>query len=119
MAYKVIHTFTRPNTGVDFPKMADHDSDYYDFVRQYYTDNGISISFDLSEDELTLVASTECANRAAWDAWKVADDADGRLAGGVKAGMNSDLVARGITIKIDADEDGTVTNLVAEGNNIP
>ena len=36
MAYKVTVTYKRPNTGVDFPKAADHDSDYYDWLRQEY-----------------------------------------------------------------------------------
>ena len=109
MAYKVTVTYKRPNTGVDFPKAADHDSDYYDWLRQEYQDRSISPSFELSEDELTLKASSECADRATYDAWRAADDADGRYAATV----------RGITIKIDAEEDGTVTNLVAEGNALP
>ena len=73
----------------------------------------------MSEDELTLKASSECADRATYDAWRAADDADGRYAATVRAGINSDLAARNITVKIDADEDGTVTNLVAEGNALP
>ena len=119
MAYKVTVTYKRPNTGVDFPKAADHDSDYYDWIRQEYQDRSISPSFELSEDELTLKASSECADRATYDAWRAADDADGRYAATVRAGINSDLAARNITVKIDADEDGTVTNLVAEGNALP
>ena len=119
MAYKVITTYVRPNTGVDFPKMSDHDSDYYDWVRAYFADNGISISFELSEDELTLVATTECANKGIWDTYRAADDARGDYEGGVKAALNSDLSSRSISIKIDAIEDGAVTNLVAQGDALP
>lgn len=119
MAYKVIVTYKRPNTGVDFPRTADHDSDYYDWAEIQRQDRSISTSFELSEDELTLTANAECADRATWDAWRAADDADGRYEASVKAGINSDLSSRNITIKIDADEDGSVTNLVAEGNALP
>ena len=119
MAYKVITTYVRPNTGVDFPKMSDHDSDYYDWMRAYYADNGISISFELSEDELTLIATTECDSRSIWDTYRAADDARGDYEGGVKAALNSDLSSRSISIKIDAIEDGAVTNLVAQGDALP
>ena len=119
MAYKIIATHKRPNTGVDFPRMSDHNSDYDTWRRQYFTDNGISISFELSGDELTLTSTCECADRATWNAWLTADETDGRYDASVKASVNSDYASRSITIKIDADEDGTVTNLVPEGNSIP
>ena len=77
MAYKVITTYVRPNTGVDFPKMSDHNSDHYDWVRQYFSDNAISVSFELSEDELTLIGTTECANRSIWEGYRTATEATG------------------------------------------
>ena len=52
MAYKVTITYTRPNTGVDFPKAADHDSDYYDWLRQEYQDRSISPSSGSQTPEL-------------------------------------------------------------------
>ena len=52
MAYKIIAEYVRPDTGVEFPKTSDHNSDYYTRMRDYYTNNGIALSFDLSEDEL-------------------------------------------------------------------
>lgn len=117
MAYKVITTYVRPNTGVDFPKMSDHNSDHYDWVRQYFSDNAISVSFELSEDELTLIGTTECANRSIWEGYRSATEATGNEPA-VISGLNTDLAARGITIKIDAEEDGTVTNILAEGNTV-
>lgn len=117
MAYKVISTYVRPNTGVDFPKMSDHNSDHYDWVRQYFSDNAISVSFELSEDELTLIGTTECASRDIWETYRSQSEVAANEPAVIN-GLNADLASRNITIKMDADEDGTVTNILAEGQNI-
>ena len=114
MAYKIIAEYVRPDTGVEFPKTSDHNSDYYTWMRDYYTNNGIALSFDLSEDELTLTVTLEMANKDVWTTYDAAHTADGR-GDATKALLNSDFASRGITLEIKEDDNGTVSTLKAEG----
>tara|TARA_B100001996_G_C18515465_1_gene537184 strand:+ start:247 stop:591 length:345 start_codon:yes stop_codon:yes gene_type:complete len=111
MATKITSTYVRPNTGVEFPKVSDYNSDYDTWRRQYFTDNSVDIAFNLSGDELTLIAEIEFADEAAYQAWVTARDSDGRntTAG---ASVKSDAQSRGITLKIEKTDDaGNTTTL--------
>ena len=85
MAYKIIAEYVRPDTGVEFPKTSDHNSDYYTWMKDYYT--------------------------TTYDA---AHTADGR-GDATKALLNDDFSSRGITLEIKEDDNGTVSTLKAEG----
>lgn len=111
MATTITSTYVRPNTGVDFPKVSDYNSDYDTWRRQYFVDNSVSVDFNLSGDELTLVASIEFPNEAAYDAWIAARDADGRNTGAGNS-IKSDAESRSVSLTITkTDDSGNTTTL--------
>jgi hypothetical protein len=113
MAYSKINTFVRPSTGTAWTSVKDHGegSDYWDWRRQYQADNGISVSFDLSSDELTLTVTETCADEATYDAFKTADLSDGRY-NALRADLSAAMASAGITLAITENNDGTVQTLM-------
>tara|TARA_B110000444_G_scaffold162851_1_gene152180 strand:+ start:277 stop:621 length:345 start_codon:yes stop_codon:yes gene_type:complete len=111
MATTITSTYVRPDTGTEFPKVSDFNSDYDTWRRQYFVDNSVTVDFNLSGDELTLVATIEFPNEAAYDAWITARDADGRntaVGNSIKSGAETDSVSLTIT---KTDDAGNTTTL--------
>ena len=74
MAATLTSTYVRANTGIAFPKLSDHNADFDAWRRQWFTDNGVDISFSLSGDELTLTVVIEHDSDAAYQTYKDARD---------------------------------------------
>ena len=74
MAATITSVYTRTNTGIDFPKLSDHNANFDTWRRQWFTDNGVDISFSLSGDELTLTVVIEHDSDAAYQTYKDARD---------------------------------------------
>ena len=45
MAYVRKHILKRPDTETAFPEIKSYNSDYWDWRRQYYSDNNITVSY--------------------------------------------------------------------------
>jgi len=68
MAYTRTVTLTRPNTGVEIPKVSDSHPDHDVVVRNKYDAAGITKTYTWSGDELTLVVAAESTDKAAFQA---------------------------------------------------
>jgi hypothetical protein len=120
MAYVVRQIYTRPNTGVDWPKISDHDSDLHTERLADYSSRGISVSYSLSEDELTLTAEINAPDAATWNAHlALVEDATGNGSAlkssnwtAVQSAIKSDCTSRGIGYTIQKIDDGTAGTLV-------
>lgn len=68
MAYTRTVTLTRPNTGVEIPKVSDSHPDHDVVVRNKYDAAGITKTYTWSGDELTLTVAGETSDKAAMEA---------------------------------------------------
>tara|TARA_B100000073_G_scaffold268920_1_gene228535 strand:+ start:774 stop:1130 length:357 start_codon:yes stop_codon:yes gene_type:complete len=118
MAYVRKHILKRPDTETAFPEIKSYNSDYWDWRRQYYSDNNITVTYDLSGDELTLTQEMSMSDKSVWDAFNTADDARGDYAS-IKGSLNTAFADRNITIQIEEDDDGTGATLLTETNTLP
>ena len=105
MEYTRTVTMTRPNTGVELPKIADSHPDHDTVWRTKYAEAGVTKSYTWDEDELVLTIVAEATDKAAYDALiadldSLPDEAASRAA--VKASCQS----AGISVRV-FDSDGT------------
>tara|TARA_B100000131_G_scaffold208297_1_gene200399 strand:- start:4503 stop:4877 length:375 start_codon:yes stop_codon:yes gene_type:complete len=120
MAYVVRQIYTRPNTGVAWPKISDYDADLHTERLADYTDRGIVASYDLSEDELTFTAEITSPTKADWDAHKaLVEDSTGNGSAlkssnwtAVQNSIKSYCTANGISYTIQSIDDGSAGTLV-------
>ena len=109
MAYQVTATMTRPNTGVEIPKISDSHPDHDTVYRTKQADAGITKSFSWDADELVLTIVAEAADKATYDAYiadldTLPDEAASRAA--VKSACQS----RGITVAIVDSESNSLAS---------
>lgn len=105
MAYTRTVTMTRPNTGVEMPKVSDSHPDHDTVSRTKYADAGITKTYSWDADELVLTVAAESTDKAAFDSLiadldTLSDEAASRAA--VKSACQS----RGITVTV-TDSDGS------------
>lgn len=105
MAYTRTVTMTRPNTGVELPKVSDSHPDHDTVSRTKYADAGITKTYTWDGDELVLTVAAESVDKAAFDALitdleTLPDEAASRAA------VKSACIAAGITVAV-TDSDGS------------
>ena len=106
MPYQMTTTMTRPNTGVELPKIADSHPDHDTVWRTKYAEAGVTKSYTWDEAELVLTIEAEATDKAAFDALNADLETlpDGAAS---RAAVKSACQAAGITILINDSEGNT------------
>jgi len=108
MAYTRTLTWTRPNTGVELPKVSDAYSDVDTMRRTKWAEAGITKTYTWDEDELVLVIDIEADSKAEVDAVVTDLDTIPDYTAS-KDYVVAECIARGITgILTDSDGDSSV-----------
>ena len=104
MAYTRTVTMTRPNTGVELPKISDSHPDHDTVARTKYAEAGITKVYTWDAAELVLTIAAESTNKADFNALiadldTLPDEAASRAA------VKSACQAAGVTVAV-TDSDG-------------
>jgi hypothetical protein len=104
MAYTVTATITRPNTGVEIPKISDSHPDHDTVWRTKAADAGLTKTYTWDADELVLTVAQEATDKATYEAYMtdletLSDEAASRAA------VKASCISAGITMTI-TDSDG-------------
>lgn len=105
MAYTRTLTHTRPNTGVELPKVSDAYSDVDTIRRTKWADAGLVKTYTWDADELVLEIAIEADNKAAVDAVVTEMNTITDYTAS-KDYVIAESIARGITIML-TDSDGS------------
>jgi len=105
MAYTITTTMTRPNTGVELPKIADSHSDHDTVWRTKYAEAGVTKSYTWDAAELVLTIEAESPDKATYDTLiddleTYSDEAASRAA------VKASCISAGISVRI-FDSEGT------------
>jgi len=104
MAYTRTVTMTRPNTGVELPKISDTHADHDAICRTKFAEAGVTKSYTWDSNELVLSVVSEAADKATMLA--VLDDLNTLPAEAASmAAVKASCIAVGISVRI-ADSDG-------------
>ncbi len=104
MAYSRIIKYTRPNTGVDLPKVADNHGAYDTFSRDKFAEHGVSRNFSWDSDELVMTCTLEAADKSTMET-AVAEVEAHSDATAANNAIKSACQAAGITLEV-TDSDG-------------
>lgn len=105
MAYQMTTTMTRPNTGVELPRISDSHPAHDVVWRTKFEEAGVNKSYSWSDDELVLTIVAESVDKASYDAL-IADMATYPDEAACMAAVKSACVAAGVGVVI-SDSDGT------------
>jgi hypothetical protein len=109
MAYTRTVTMTRPNTGVELPKVADSHPDHDTVSRTKYAEAGITKTYTWDEAELVLSIAAESTDKAAFDSLMTdLETLPDEIA--CRTAVKSACQAAGITILVNDSEGNTLAS---------
>ena len=106
MPYTRTVTMTRPNTGVELPKVSDTHPDHDTVSRTKYAEAGITKTYTWDEAELVLTVAAESTDKAAFDAL-IADLDTLPEEAACRTAVKSAAQAAGISILVNDSEGNT------------